>query len=126
MWRAAWRRHWTEPASCSAATTWCRASRGGCGSASPSRRALLHDPRLLLLDEPFTGLDDASVAALVARLRELRGAGLILVVVTHDLDVAEQLLDKVAVLKEGRLVAFDDAHGKIREHYRAHVTEPRS
>ncbi len=89
-------------------------------------RALLHDPRLLLLDEPFTGLDDASVAALVARLRELRGAGRILVVVTHDLDVAEQLLDKVAVLKEGRLVAFDDAHGKIREHYRAHVTEPRS
>jgi heme exporter protein A len=88
-------------------------------------RALLHQPRLLLLDEPFTGLDDASVAALVARLRELRSAGRILVVVTHDLDVAEQLLDKVAVLKEGRLVAFDDAHGRIREHYRAHVAEPR-
>jgi ABC-type multidrug transport system ATPase subunit len=86
-------------------------------------RALLHDPRLLLLDEPFTGLDDASVAALVARLRELRRAGRILVVVTHDLDVAEQLLDRVAVLKDGRLVAFDDAHGRIREHYRAHVAE---
>jgi heme exporter protein A len=89
-------------------------------------RALLHDPRLLLLDEPFTGLDDASVAALVARLRELRAAGRILVVVTHDLDVAEQLLDKVAVLKEGRLVAFDDARGRIREHYRVHVAEPRA
>lgn len=89
-------------------------------------RALLHQPRLLLLDEPFTGLDDASVAALVARLRELRSAGRILVVVTHDLDVAEQLLDKVAVLKEGRLVAFDDAHGRIREHYRAHVAEARA
>jgi ABC-type multidrug transport system ATPase subunit len=86
-------------------------------------RALLHQPRLLLLDEPFTGLDDASVAALVARLRELRSAGRILVVVTHDLDVAEQLLDKVAVLKEGRLVAFDNAQGRIREHYRAHVAE---
>ena len=89
-------------------------------------RALLHEPRLLLLDEPFTGLDDASVDALVARLRELRGAGRILVVVTHDLDVAEQLLDKVAVLKDGRLVALDDAHGRIREHYRAHVAEPRA
>ncbi len=88
-------------------------------------RALLHDPRLLLLDEPFTGLDDASVAALVARLRELRGAGRIVVVVTHDLDVAEQLLDKVAVLKDGRLAAFDDARGRIREHYRAHVAEQR-
>ncbi len=89
-------------------------------------RALLHEPRLLLLDEPFTGLDDASVAALVARLRELRSAGRILVVVTHDLDVAEQLLDKVAVLKDGRLVAFDDAHGRVREHYRAHVAEQRA
>ena len=89
-------------------------------------RALLHEPRLLLLDEPFTGLDDASVAALVARLRELRGAGRILVVVTHDLDVAERLLDKVAVLKDGRLVAFDDARGRIREHYRAHVAEQRA
>jgi heme ABC exporter ATP-binding subunit CcmA len=84
-------------------------------------RALLHEPRLLLLDEPFTGLDDASVAALVARLREMRAAGRIVVVVTHDLDVAEALLDKVAVLKEGRLVALEDAHGRIREHYRSSV-----
>jgi heme ABC exporter ATP-binding subunit CcmA len=84
-------------------------------------RALLHDPRLLLLDEPFTGLDDASVDALVARLRELRAAERIVVVVTHDLDVAERLLDKVAVLKDGRLAAYDQAHGRIREHYRAHV-----
>jgi heme ABC exporter ATP-binding subunit CcmA len=84
-------------------------------------RALLHEPRLLLLDEPFTGLDDASVAALVGRLHELRSMGRIVVVVTHDLDVAERLLDKVAVLKDGRLVAFDDARGRIREHYRAHV-----
>ena len=85
-------------------------------------RALLHDPRLLLLDEPFTGLDDASVAALVGRLKEMRADGRIIVVVTHDLDVAEAMLDKVAVLKEGRLVAFEDAHGRIREHYRASVT----
>jgi heme exporter protein A len=84
-------------------------------------RALLHAPRLLLLDEPFTGLDDASVAALVARLKELRSEQRIIVVVTHDLDVAEVLLDRVAVLKDGRLVALDQAHGRIREHYRAHV-----
>jgi ABC-type multidrug transport system ATPase subunit len=43
------------------------------------------------------------------------------VVVTHDLDVAERLLDRVAVLKDGRLVAFDAARGRIREHYRTHV-----
>ncbi len=85
-------------------------------------RALLHDPRLLLLDEPFTGLDDASVGALVGRLRALREAGRILVVVTHDLDVAEALLDKVAVLKDGRLVAFEDARGRTRQHYRASLS----
>lgn len=84
-------------------------------------RALLHEPRLLLLDEPFTGLDDASVGALVARLQERRAADRIIVVVTHDLDVAERLLDKVAVLKDGRLAAYDEAHGRVREHYRAHV-----
>jgi heme exporter protein A len=84
-------------------------------------RSLLHGPRLLLLDEPFTGLDDGSVDALVSRLQELRAAGRIIVVVTHDLDVAERLLDTLAVLKEGRLAAFGQAHGKIREHYRAHV-----
>jgi ABC-type multidrug transport system ATPase subunit len=84
-------------------------------------RALLHEPRLLLLDEPFTGLDDASVAALVARLQELRAAGRIVVVVTHDLDVADRLLDRVAVLKDGRLVALDEAKGRVREHYRAQV-----
>jgi heme exporter protein A len=84
-------------------------------------RSLLHDPRLLLLDEPFTGLDDGSVAALVARLQERRADGRIIVVVTHDLDVAERLLDKVAVLKDGRLAAFEPAHGRIRDHYRTHV-----
>jgi heme ABC exporter ATP-binding subunit CcmA len=86
-------------------------------------RTLLHDPRLLLLDEPFTGLDDASVAALVSRLQELRAKGRITVVVTHDLDVADRLLDRVAVLKDGRLVALDDAKGRIREHYRSHVAQ---
>ncbi len=85
-------------------------------------RALLHDPRLLLLDEPFTGLDDASAAALVARLKELRADGRIVVVATHDLDVAEGLLDRAAVLRDGRLLAIDESQGPLRERYRAHVT----
>jgi len=84
-------------------------------------RALLHEPRLLLLDEPFTGLDDTSAAALVARLRQLRADGRIIVVATHDLDVAEGLLDRAAVLREGRLLAIDEAQGPLRERYRAHV-----
>ena len=54
-------------------------------------------PRLLLLDEPFTGLDQASAAALVARLRDCRSEGCLILLATHDLEVAEGLLSRVAV-----------------------------
>ena len=84
-------------------------------------RALLHDPRLLLLDEPFTGLDDASAAMLIARLRDLREDRRIIVLATHDLDVAEGLLDRAAVLRDGRLLTIDDSRGPLRERYRMHV-----
>ncbi len=84
-------------------------------------RALIHDPRLLLLDEPFTGLDDASAAALVARLKDLSAEGHLIVVATHDLDVADGLLDRALVLREGRLLAIDDGRGPLRERYRAHI-----
>jgi ABC-type multidrug transport system ATPase subunit len=84
-------------------------------------RALLHEPRLLLLDEPFTGLDDASAWALVDRLKELRSDGRIILLATHDLDVAELVLDRAAVLKEGRLVTVEQVTGALRERYRAHL-----
>jgi heme exporter protein A len=84
-------------------------------------RALLHGPRLLLLDEPFTGLDDASGHALLARLRGLRDEGTIIVVATHDLDLAEGLLDDVAVLREGRLLSVPSSSGSLRERYRETV-----
>lgn len=79
-------------------------------------RALLHEPRLVLLDEPFTGLDQASTAALVARLRERQQAGCILVMATHDLEVADGLLSRAIYLKNGRLVGTDsDSHGHAEE-----------
>ncbi len=84
-------------------------------------RALLHGPRLLLLDEPFTGLDDASGQALVARLKELRDDGAIILVATHDLDLAEGLLDTVAVLRDGRLLLVEPTAGTLRERYRSAV-----
>ncbi|MFB3855331.1 MAG: ABC transporter ATP-binding protein [Vicinamibacterales bacterium] len=86
-------------------------------------RALLHEPRLLLLDEPFTGLDDESAVALVARLKGLSARGTIVVLATHDLDVAEAVLDRVAVLREGRLIAVDDAREGLRKRYRAQVSK---
>jgi heme exporter protein A len=85
-------------------------------------RALLHGPRLVLLDEPFTGLDDASTRALVGRLRDLRDAGAIVLVTTHDLDVVDGLLDVVVVLRDGRLVAHERPAPGLRERYRAHLS----
>jgi ABC-type multidrug transport system ATPase subunit len=81
-------------------------------------RALLHQPRLLLLDEPFTGLDDASGQALVARLKGLRDRGCIVVIATHDLDLAEGLFDRLAVLRDGRLQPVADSSASLRDRYR--------
>lgn len=84
-------------------------------------RALLHDPRLILLDEPFTGLDQASTAALVERLQERQRAGCLLVVATHDLDVADGLLTRAIYLKNGRMVGTDAERGGLRDRYRQMV-----
>ncbi len=82
-------------------------------------RALIHDPRLALLDEPFTGLDDASTGALVNRLRTLRDSGAIVILATHDLDLAEGLLDHALFLRDGRIVEFMTAPGALRSTYRS-------
>jgi heme ABC exporter ATP-binding subunit CcmA len=82
-------------------------------------RALIHRPRLALLDEPFTGLDDGSAAALVARLRGLREAGGIVILATHDLDLAEGLLDEAVFLKDGRIAEAAAQPTGLRSTYRA-------
>ncbi len=82
-------------------------------------RALVHAPRLLLLDEPFTGLDQASAAALVTRLKGLQHEGCLIVLATHDLDVAEGLLSRALYLRNGRIVRDDDGGTRLRERYLA-------
>jgi heme ABC exporter ATP-binding subunit CcmA len=83
-------------------------------------RALLHHPRLILLDEPFTGLDQASVSALSTRLRDQQRAGCLVVLATHDLDIADTLLSKAVFLIDGRPVADPGrAAGPLRERYQA-------
>ena len=81
-------------------------------------RALIHRPRLLLLDEPFTGLDEASATALTGRLRSLREAGAIVVLATHDLDLAEGLFDRAIFLQSGRMVGAVDRPEALRSTYR--------
>jgi len=72
-------------------------------------RALLTRPSLLLLDEPFTGLDRDGALALGEQLGALRDAGAIVVIVTHDLEAIAGKTDHVAILRRGQLV-FED-HG---------------
>jgi heme ABC exporter ATP-binding subunit CcmA len=88
-------------------------------------RALIHRPRLVLLDEPFTGLDDASAAGLVDRLRELRGAGGIVVLATHDLEIAEGIIDKAVFLRDGRMVAEEKTQSDLRARYRSVMGQSR-
>jgi ABC-2 type transport system ATP-binding protein len=69
-------------------------------------RALLHDPKILLLDEPTSGLDPAIARGVRELLEERRAAGCAVLVSTHNLDEAERLADRVAVLQQ-RLLAID-------------------
>jgi heme ABC exporter ATP-binding subunit CcmA len=71
-------------------------------------RAFLHDPRVLLLDEPFTALDDRAIAVLQMLLREALTAGKTIVMSTHQLREALELATHVALLNRGK-VAF---HGE--------------
>jgi heme exporter protein A len=87
-------------------------------------RALIQGPRLVLLDEPFTGLDDRSTAALTARLSGLRQSGAIVIVATHDLDVADGLLDEALFLRDGRLVETMARPAGLRAIYRDVMARP--
>jgi heme exporter protein A len=71
-------------------------------------RALVHDPALVLLDEPFTGLDPLSADRLAARIAALRDAGRALVLVSHDLGRVAALADATIVLRGGRVVWSSD------------------
>lgn len=71
-------------------------------------RAMLHDPCLLLLDEPFTGLDPEAADRLEALLAEARRRGRIVLLVTHDFDLAARLSDRIAILLGGRVAHVTD------------------
>jgi heme exporter protein A len=81
-------------------------------------RALLHEPRLVLLDEPFTGLDDASASSLVARLNDLRASGCIVLIATHDLEIVDGLLTRAVMLRDGKVTPLPQLGGSLRERYR--------
>ena len=67
--------------------------------------ALIHDPKLLVLDEPFVGLDPKATFALKEIMHEMCAKGTAVFFSTHVLDVAEKLCNKVAIIKKGKIIA---------------------
>lgn len=67
--------------------------------------ALLHDPKVLVVDEPMVGLDPKSARLVKDLLRNLAASGSTVFMSTHTLDVAEQVSDRIAIVDHGRLVA---------------------
>jgi heme exporter protein A len=88
-------------------------------------RALLTKPSLVLLDEPFTGLDREGALALGAQLGELKATGAIVVVVTHDLEAIGDRADHLAILRRGQLVFEERGDGysydRLKELYHQHA-----
>jgi ABC-2 type transport system ATP-binding protein len=70
--------------------------------------ALVHDPELLILDEPFVGLDPKASRIVKDIMREKCEKGAAVFFSTHVLEVAEKLCDKVAIIKSGKLMAYGD------------------
>ena len=88
-------------------------------------RSLVNEPRILLLDEPTTGLDPQARHILWDRLFRLKEQGVTLVLTTHYMDEAEQLCDRLIVVDKGRIMAEGSPAALIREHSSREVLEVR-
>jgi ABC-2 type transport system ATP-binding protein len=86
--------------------------------------ALLHEPDLIIMDEPFSGLDPVNATLLMDTLLELRRAGRAILFSTHRMDQVEKLCDNIAIIYKGRLV-LDGSMREIKSRYpanRIHVS----
>lgn len=88
-------------------------------------RALINEPRILLLDEPTTGLDPQARHILWDRLFRLKEQGTTLVLTTHYMDEAEQLCDRLIVVDKGEIMAEGTPASLIRDHSSREVLEVR-
>ncbi len=88
-------------------------------------RGLMNEPRLLILDEPTTGLDPQVRILLWDKLAELRGRGVTLLLSTHYMDEAERLCDRLVILDHGHVIAQGPPRELIAEQVTAEVIEAR-
>jgi ABC-2 type transport system ATP-binding protein len=78
-------------------------------------RALIHQPRLLILDEPTAGVDVELRLELWDLVRELNAAGTTVILTTHYLEEAEELCDRIGIIRAGKLIALESTKTLIGE-----------
>ena len=86
-------------------------------------RAIVHEPSVVLCDEPYTGLDESGAAALTGALAERREAGAALVLVTHNLGEGLALATHAAIMRRGRFARFESRSGMDAESYASEYRE---
>lgn len=77
--------------------------------------ALIHDPQLLLLDEPTLGLDVEATQSVKQLVREIAAEGRAILLTTHQLDIAEELSDRVAIIQQGSVVVEEPTSALIQQ-----------
>ncbi|BCB85251.1 ABC transporter ATP-binding protein [Phytohabitans suffuscus] len=87
---------------------------GGMAQRLMIARAMMHEPKVLFLDEPTTGLDPQSRLFMWERVRDLRSRGVTVVLTTHDMDEAAEMADRVGIVDHGKLLALDTPEGLTR------------
>ncbi|MDH7501079.1 MAG: ATP-binding cassette domain-containing protein, partial [candidate division NC10 bacterium] len=86
-------------------------------------RSLLNQPRLLILDEPTTGLDPQARRLIWERIRALRQSGMTVVITTHYMEEAEQICDRVLIMNQGQVIAQGSPAELVRQHVGGEVLE---
>jgi ABC-2 type transport system ATP-binding protein len=87
---------------------------GGMAQRLMIARSLIHEPEVLFLDEPTTGLDPQARLFVWDRIREMRERGVTILLTTHDMDEAAELTDRVGIVDRGRLLALDTPDNLIK------------
>lgn len=105
------------------ATSRIRALSGGMVRRLMIARALLNGPRLLILDEPTTGLDPQVRHTIWALLRELKRQGMTILLTTHYMEEAQQLSDRVMIMDRGKIILGGDPNELIEQHLERYVLQ---
>lgn len=86
-------------------------------------RSLINNPKLVLLDEPTTGLDPQARHIIWEKIRELKRDGITIILTTHNMYEAEQLCDRIIIVDEGKIITEGKPSALVKENLKKHVIE---